>query len=84
MSVFRLIFLKTANPYITRWLGRTSLPGNPNYFAKLTQLLDEYPKCFIVGADNVGSKQMQQIRISLRGEVRMLFVFGFFAGIKIK
>lgn len=31
------------------------------------QLLDEYPKCFIVGADNVGSQQMQQIRISLRG-----------------
>lgn len=31
------------------------------------QLLDEYPKCFIVGADNVGSTQMQQIRISLRG-----------------
>lgn len=30
-------------------------------------LLDEYPKCFIVGADNVGSKQMQQIRITLRG-----------------
>jgi large subunit ribosomal protein LP0 len=29
--------------------------------------LDEYPKCFIVGADNVGSRQMQQIRISLRG-----------------
>ena len=40
-----------------------------NYFVKLTQLLDEYPKCFIVGADNVGSKQMQQIRISLRGKV---------------
>jgi hypothetical protein len=31
------------------------------------QLLDDYPKCFIVGADNVGSKQMQQIRMSLRG-----------------
>ena len=30
-----------------------------NYFAKLVSLLDEYPKCFIVGADNVGSKQMQ-------------------------
>lgn len=29
--------------------------------------MDEYPKCFIVGADNVGSRQMQQIRISLRG-----------------
>ena len=31
------------------------------------QLLDDFPKCFIVGADNVGSKQMQQIRMSLRG-----------------
>ncbi|XP_070534589.1 large ribosomal subunit protein uL10-like [Ptychodera flava] len=39
-----------------------------NYFMKIVQLLDEYPKCFLVGADNVGSKQMQQIRISLRGE----------------
>ncbi|XKL63507.1 hypothetical protein PGB90_005871 [Kerria lacca] len=38
-----------------------------NYFIKLVNLLDEYPKCFIVGADNVGSKQMQQIRITLRG-----------------
>ncbi|XP_013195295.1 large ribosomal subunit protein uL10 [Amyelois transitella] len=38
-----------------------------NYFTKIIQLLDEYPKCFIVGADNVGSQQMQQIRISLRG-----------------
>jgi len=43
-----------------------------NYFLKLTQLLDEYPKCFIVGADNVGSKQMQQIRISLRGQAVVL------------
>lgn len=31
------------------------------------QLFDEYPKCFIVGADNVGSKQMQSIRGILRG-----------------
>jgi large subunit ribosomal protein LP0 len=38
-----------------------------NYFTKVVALLDEYPKCFIVGADNVGSKQMQKIRISLRG-----------------
>merc|ERR1712080_655558 len=38
------------------------------YFTKLTTLLDEYPKCFIVGADNVGSKQMQEIRIALRGQ----------------
>jgi large subunit ribosomal protein LP0 len=43
-----------------------------NYFMKLIQLLDEYPKCFLVGADNVGSKQMQQIRISLRGKAVVL------------
>merc|ERR1712025_1411606 len=42
------------------------------YFAKLEQLLDEYPKCFLVDADNVGSKQMQQIRISLRGHAVVL------------
>lgn len=38
----------------------------------LQNLLDEFPKCFIVGADNVGSKQMQQIRISLRGTAVVL------------
>ena len=43
-----------------------------NYFEKLTTLLDEYPKCFIVGADNVGSKQMQEIRIALRGKAVVL------------
>jgi len=43
-----------------------------SYFLKVVQLLDEYPKCFIVGADNVGSKQMQQIRISLRGTAVVL------------
>ncbi|XP_067647913.1 large ribosomal subunit protein uL10 [Eurosta solidaginis] len=37
------------------------------YFLKVVKLFDEYPKCFIVGADNVGSKQMQNIRTSLRG-----------------
>jgi len=43
-----------------------------NYFLKLTQLLDEYPKCFIVGVDNVGSKQMQQIRQSMRNDAVLL------------
>nr|AEF59081.1 60S acidic ribosomal-like protein P0 [Phragmatopoma lapidosa] len=43
-----------------------------NYFMKIIQLLDEYPKLFIVGADNVGSKQMQQIRIALRGDAVVL------------
>jgi len=43
-----------------------------SYFVKLVQLLDEYPKCFIVGADNVGSKQLQQIRRSLRDHATVL------------
>jgi len=43
-----------------------------NYFVKLVQCLDEYPKCFLVGVDNVGSKQMQHIRIALRGQAVVL------------
>lgn len=43
-----------------------------NYFMKITQLFDSYPKCFIVNADNVGSKQMQQIRLALRGKAVVL------------
>ncbi|XP_075870309.1 large ribosomal subunit protein uL10 [Nelusetta ayraudi] len=43
-----------------------------NYFLKIIQLLDDYPKCFIVGADNVGSKQMQTIRLSLREKAVVL------------
>lgn len=43
-----------------------------NYFTKLIQLLDDYPKCFIVGVDNVGSKQMQTIRHSLREDAVLL------------
>merc|ERR1712020_612895 len=39
---------------------------------KIVQLFDEYPKCLMVEADNVGSKQMQQIRMSLRGHAVVL------------
>jgi len=38
------------------------------YRAKLERLLDDYKSILIVGADNVGSNQMQKIRISLRGK----------------
>jgi len=38
------------------------------YFTKIVKLLDEYPRILIVGADNVGSNQMQKIRIALRGK----------------
>lgn len=43
-----------------------------NYFLKLIRYVEEYPKAFIVGVDNVGSKQMQEIRIALRGKGEVL------------
>jgi len=43
-----------------------------NYFEKINQLLEEYPRCFIVNVDNVGSKQMQEIRQALRGHAEVL------------
>lgn len=49
---------------------RTAWKGS--YFVKLVKFLEDYPKCFIVGVDNVGSKQMQEIRVSLRGKAELL------------
>lgn len=43
-----------------------------NYFNKISALFDEYPKCFLVGVDNVGSKQMQEIRQAMRGHGEIL------------
>jgi len=43
-----------------------------NYFTKIGQFLQEFPRCFLVSADNVGSLQMQQIRIALRGKAEVL------------
>ncbi|EJU04978.1 hypothetical protein DACRYDRAFT_20548 [Dacryopinax primogenitus] len=37
------------------------------YFAKLRELLETYPSIFVVNVDNVGSNQMHQIRVALRG-----------------
>jgi len=37
------------------------------YTQRLKQLFDDYPSIFVVNIDNVGSNQMHQIRISLRG-----------------
>jgi len=42
------------------------------YFDKLKSFLDKYDKIVIVGADNVGSNQMQKIRQSLRGQAEVL------------
>jgi len=43
-----------------------------NYFLKLEQLFETYSKLFIVLADNVSSKQMQQTRMALRGKGEVL------------
>jgi len=42
------------------------------YFGRLIDLINEYPKIFIVGADNVGSAQMAKIRHALRGKAVLL------------
>jgi len=42
------------------------------YFAKLKELLALYPSCLIVNVDNVGSNQMHQIRVALRGKAVVL------------
>jgi len=42
------------------------------YFIKLRQLLDAFKSIFLVNVDNVGSNQMHQIRIALRGKAVVL------------
>eukprot|EP00043_Microstomoeca_roanoka_P026434 m.11581 g.11581 ORF g.11581 m.11581 type:complete len:313 (+) comp6584_c0_seq1:262-1200(+) len=43
-----------------------------NYFAKIKGFLAEYPKILLVTCDNVGSKQLQDIRLALRGSCEVL------------
>jgi len=42
------------------------------YFDKLINLCETSPSALIVGADNVGSRQLQNIRIALRGKCTVL------------
>jgi large subunit ribosomal protein LP0 len=48
------------------------LPRKVNFMEKIDQLIREYSRVFIVAADNVGSRQMQQIRVALRGKATLL------------
>lgn len=43
------------------------------YFASLHAALDEFDQAFLVNADNVGSKQIQQIRAATRPESLIMF-----------
>jgi len=42
------------------------------YFEKMKELLGSYTKAFVVDVDNVGSKQLQNTRIGLRGKAEIL------------
>jgi len=42
------------------------------YFARLTTMMEEYPRILIVVADNIGSNHMQSIRRSLKGKAVIL------------
>jgi len=43
-----------------------------NFFLRFSKLLEEFPKVIIALGDNVGSNQMQKIRIELRGKATMV------------
>jgi large subunit ribosomal protein LP0 len=49
-------------------IKRTKAEKKIAYDKKLCQLLDEYSKVLVAVADNVGSKQLQDIRRGLRGD----------------
>jgi len=42
------------------------------YFDKLIELVENQPTCLIVSVDHVGSKQLQNVRIELRGTATLL------------
>lgn len=51
------------------------MPANAKklaYQAKLFSLLDNNKSVFVIGVDNVGSRQMQEIRMGLRGTATVL------------
>ena len=54
-------------------MQRTYSARKQEYFERLTGLFSNYAKCLMVTADNVGSFQMQQVRMALRGEAVVCF-----------
>merc|ERR1711973_225550 len=77
MGLFRkqVVLFKSlkAHPYHTVKMVREDRTAwKTSYFQRIEKLIEEYPTCFLVSADNVGSKQMQQIRIALRGKGEVL------------
>jgi len=48
--------------------GKSKLERKQGLFLKFSKLLGEYSKVLVANGDNVGSSQMQKIRIELRGK----------------
>merc|ERR1712117_60874 len=53
-------------------MGEDKSTWKANYFTKIENLFDTYNRCFLVNADNVESKQMQDIRAFMRGKAEVL------------
>ena len=57
-------------------VGRGKMSANPKkaaYYNKLNELCQEYNKIFLVDVTMVGSKQIQDVRMQLRGKAELLF-----------
>lgn len=52
--------------------GEAALQRKEAYFERLINLMENYPKILLVGADNVGSAHMQKIRATLRDQATLL------------
>ncbi|KAK2197273.1 bifunctional Ribosomal protein L10-like domain superfamily/50S ribosomal protein L10 [Babesia duncani] len=52
--------------------GLTKQEKKRIYFDKLTNLVKSYPQVLVVSVDHVGSRQMAQVRHSLRGKAEIL------------
>merc|ERR1711970_31191 len=77
MGLFRkqVVLFKSlkSHPYqLLKMVREDRTAWKTSYFQRIENLIEEYPTCFLVSADNVGSKQMQQIRIALRGKGEVL------------
>merc|ERR1712018_1055025 len=73
LSSFNIVFKSFRTTlYITKMVAGDKTEWKAKYFLKIQRLIEEYPRIFIVLADNVRSKQMQQIRVSLRGMAEIL------------
>jgi len=54
-------------------MSRVYTQRKTEYFERLTGLFRDYDRVFVVNANNVGSFQMQQVRMALRGTANVIF-----------